>query len=175
MRIDCGDISGMPLVTPSVGQEQSSADTPRSGPNKVSAEIKVLLVEDGDTNRKLIKLLLERAGAQVATAENGAVGCQIALKESFDVILMDMQMPVLDGYSASRRLRDAGLTLPIIALTAHTMTGDREKCLDSGCTDYLTKPINAEHMFAAIERAIRATAEGDAIAAGANVDTLRTT
>jgi CheY-like chemotaxis protein len=116
--------------------------------------INVLLVEDGDTNRKLIKLLLERAGAKVATAENGEVGSRMAVAGSFDLILMDMQMPVLDGYSATRRLRDAGQTMPIIALTANAMSADRQKCLDAGCTDYLTKPINTEQLFATIGRAI---------------------
>jgi signal transduction histidine kinase/CheY-like chemotaxis protein len=162
LRFDTGDISGIPLVKPSATERRRAAETAQSAPRIVSTEINVLLVEDGDTNRKLIRLLLERAGARVTTAENGAVGVDLATKGSFDVILMDMQMPVMDGYTASRRLREWGATVPIIALTAHTMTGDREKCLDAGCTDYLMKPINAEQMFAAIERAMQtaALAEG---------------
>jgi signal transduction histidine kinase/AmiR/NasT family two-component response regulator len=159
LRFDCGDISGIPLVSPESATKKTAVEVARPAAAKVSSEIKVLLVEDGDTNRKLIKLLLERAGARVTTAEDGAVGVDVAMRENFDVILMDMQMPVLDGYSASRRLRDSGSTVPIIALTAHTMTGDREKCLQAGCTDYLTKPINAEQMFASIERALQAQAE----------------
>jgi CheY-like chemotaxis protein len=165
MRIDCGDVSGIPFIAPSADQQSRVANVARQAPQKVSSDINVLLVEDGDTNRKLIKLLLERAGAKVTTAEHGGIGVELAMKQSFDVILMDMQMPVMDGYTAARRLRDEGLTLPIIALTAHTMTGDREKCLDAGCTDYLTKPINAEQMFAAIERAMRSVPEEDGIAA----------
>ena len=162
LRFDTGDISGIPLITPAAADQPRAVEAARPAARKVSSEISVLLVEDGDTNRKLIKLLLERAGARVTTAVNGAVGVEIAMRESFDVILMDMQMPVMDGYSAARRLRDSGATLPIIALTAHTMTGDREKCLDAGCTDYLTKPINAELMFAAIERAMLTAAENAA-------------
>ncbi|MEX2093681.1 MAG: response regulator [Pirellulales bacterium] len=159
LRFDTGDISGIPLITPAAANQPRAVDAARPAATNVSSDVNVLLVEDGDTNRKLIKLLLERAGARVTTAVNGAVGVEIAMRESFDVILMDMQMPVMDGYSAARQLRDCGATLPIIALTAHTMTGDREKCLDAGCTDYLTKPINAELMFAAIERAMLTAAE----------------
>ena len=156
MRVDTGDISGIPLVTPTAGRANRKSEPRPAAPQHIANAIHVLLVEDGDTNRKLIKLILERAGARVTTAENGALGVEAAMKEGFDVILMDMQMPVMDGYSASRRLRDSGLRVPIIALTAHTMSGDREKCLAAGCSDYLTKPINAEQMFSTIERSIAA-------------------
>jgi signal transduction histidine kinase/CheY-like chemotaxis protein/HPt (histidine-containing phosphotransfer) domain-containing protein len=154
LRFDVGNIGGVPLVAPTAVSASRTAGGHASATRDVLPSINVLLVEDGDTNRKLIKLLLERAGAHVATAENGEVGCRVALSRSFDVILMDMQMPVLDGYSATRRLRDWGQTVPIIALTANAMSADRQKCLDAGCTDYLTKPINTEQLFAVIRRAI---------------------
>lgn len=158
LRLDTGDISGVPLVTP-LDAAKLTVRVERPKESKISASFNVLLVEDGDTNRKLIKLLLERAGARVTTAINGAIGVELALKETFDVILMDMQMPIMDGYTAARRLREFGMTRPIIALTAHTMTGDREKCLEAGCTDYLTKPINAEQMFSTIDRVVRQSAK----------------
>ncbi len=84
---------------------------------------RVLVVEDGDTNRKLIDLILRRAGLEVATAENGKLGVDAAMSEPFDLILMDMQMPVMDGYTAARLLRQNGLTLPIIALTGACHVG----------------------------------------------------
>jgi signal transduction histidine kinase/CheY-like chemotaxis protein/HPt (histidine-containing phosphotransfer) domain-containing protein len=158
LRFAAGDTRGVPLVTPAVVQTSRTVSG-GSERQKKFPPIDVLLVEDGETNRKLVKLLLERAGAIVSTAENGEIGCQMAMEKTYDVILMDMQMPVLDGYSASRRLRDAGMTRPIIALTANAMSADREKCLAAGCNDYLSKPINTEQMFAAILRAVSSAAK----------------
>jgi signal transduction histidine kinase/DNA-binding NarL/FixJ family response regulator/HPt (histidine-containing phosphotransfer) domain-containing protein len=150
LRFSAGDIAGVPLITPAVIQKAPAGATTSTQAQTVLPPVNILLVEDGETNRKLIKLMLERAGAKVTTAENGEIGCRVAMDKPFAVILMDMQMPVLDGYSATRRLRDAGATLPIIALTANAMTADRQKCLEVGCTDYLTKPINTEQLFAVL-------------------------
>ena len=116
---------------------------------------RILLVEDGVTNRKLISLVLERAGATVRCAENGRVGVEAAEQGSFDLILMDMQMPVMDGYSAARELRWRGHATPIIALTAHAMTGDMQKCLDAGCSGYLTKPINPNKLLESISKTLK--------------------
>jgi CheY-like chemotaxis protein/HPt (histidine-containing phosphotransfer) domain-containing protein len=115
---------------------------------------RVLVVEDGDTNRKLIDLILRRAGLEVVTAENGKLGVDAALGAPFDLILMDMQMPVMDGYSAARTIRERGLKLPIIALTAHAMSGDEQKCRAAGCSGFMTKPIHADLLLQTAAAAI---------------------
>jgi CheY-like chemotaxis protein/HPt (histidine-containing phosphotransfer) domain-containing protein len=122
----------------------------------------ILLVEDGVSNRKLFSLILHRAGADVVTAENGQVGLDRAAEKTFDVILMDMQMPVLDGYSAATQLRRRGVTTPIIALTAHAMKGDEDRCREAGCSGYLTKPIDSEHLLTAVADAIQRSATSPA-------------
>lgn len=118
---------------------------------------RVLLVEDGLDNRRLITRILERAGVQVTAVENGLQGYQEAVASAaegrpYDVILMDMQMPVMDGYQATERLRAEGWNRPIIALTAHALPEDRERCLQAGCDDYLAKPIRREALLEAIRR-----------------------
>jgi Amt family ammonium transporter len=115
-------------------------------------ERRILLVEDGEDNRKLIALTLRKCGFEVSFAENGQVGLELALEaratgEPFDLILMDMQMPVMDGYEATRQLRAASYHRPIIALTAHAMKGDRHRCLEAGCTDFATKPISRRDLI----------------------------
>ena len=112
----------------------------------------ILLVEDGQTNRRMMKLILSAHDVKVTEAENGAIGVDLATNSDFDVILMDMQMPVKDGYTATAELREKGLQTPVIALTAHAMKGDREKCIAAGCTDYLTKPINEERLIQTLAR-----------------------
>jgi CheY-like chemotaxis protein/HPt (histidine-containing phosphotransfer) domain-containing protein len=117
----------------------------------------VLLAEDGYDNQALITTFLVKAGAQVKVVENG----QLAVDEAraalaggtpYDVVLMDMQMPVLDGYSATSKLRMTGYRGPIVAITAHAMAGDRERCMSTGCDDYLSKPIDRAKLTAVVAR-----------------------
>ncbi len=102
----------------------------------------ILLAEDHPSNRKLLMLQLNRLGVDVTIAEDGNEAVRMALKQEYDLILMDMHMPHLNGYKAAEELRARGITTPIIAQTAFAMVGDEEKCLEAGCNDYITKPID---------------------------------
>jgi signal transduction histidine kinase/ActR/RegA family two-component response regulator len=116
---------------------------------------RLLLAEDAPDNQRLIMHVLRRAGADVTLAENGEMACELTLAarrdgKAFDVVLMDMQMPIVDGYQAVGRLREAGYQAPIIALTAHSMGSDRQKCLNAGCDDFATKPIDRTGLISLI-------------------------
>ena len=118
---------------------------------------RILLVEDGIDNQRLISHHLKKAGAIVTLAENGRLGVEVynaacSAGETPDMLLMDMQMPEMDGYTATAMLRAQGCKLPIVALTAHALSGDREKCLAAGCNDYATKPVKRETLLALCDR-----------------------
>jgi CheY-like chemotaxis protein/HPt (histidine-containing phosphotransfer) domain-containing protein len=126
---------------------------------------RILLAEDGLDNQRLITLLLSKAGAQVTAVENGqrAIEAVVAAREAdqpFDVILMDMQMPVLDGYEATRQLRTRGYAGPIVALTAHALVGDCQECLAAGCNDYLRKPFQHHVLLKMMARYMTAEETG---------------
>ncbi|MCA1771341.1 MAG: response regulator [Halomonas sp.] len=128
-------------------------------PVGISAQMligRILLAEDGTDNQLLISTILKRHGLEVDIAENGQIAVDEAMKAlennmPYDVILMDMQMPKLDGYGAAAKLRCQGYSGPIVALTAHAMSGERERCIRAGCDDYLTKPIAHGILIAAVE------------------------
>jgi PAS domain S-box-containing protein len=132
--------------------EHKAADAPTAastpGANNISLEgLKILVVDDAPDIRSLISFLLMRAGASVDFAENGVEGYRKALSNCYDMVLMDIQMPQMDGYTATMKLREQGYHKPIIALTAHAMTEARRKCLSVGCTGHLSKPINPSQLL----------------------------
>ena len=114
---------------------------------------KILLVEDNEMNRDMLSRRLERKGYQIVLAVDGQSGVELAQAEAPDLILMDMSLPVLDGWEASRKLKADPRTrrVPIIALTAHVMAGDRERAIEAGCDDYDTKPVELSRLLGKIE------------------------
>lgn len=113
----------------------------------------ILLVEDNEMNRDMLSRRLERKGFRVLLAVDGRGGMEMAGTHAPDLVLMDMSLPVLDGWEATRRLKAAPATrgIPVIALTAHAMSGDRERALEAGCDDYDTKPIELPRLLGKIE------------------------
>jgi two-component system cell cycle response regulator DivK len=114
---------------------------------------KILIVEDNELNLDVLVQLLED-DYQLATAENGAVGIELAAQEQPDLILMDMSLPVMDGWEATRRIKadDDLKHIPVIALTAHAMSGDKRKALDAGCDGYLAKPLDEDLLFETLDQ-----------------------
>jgi CheY-like chemotaxis protein len=115
---------------------------------------RLLYVEDNEMNRDMLSRRLQRRGFEVLIAEDGEQGVTLAAAEKPDLILMDMSLPVLDGWEATRRIKAAPDTrrIPIIGLTAHAMAADRDKCLEAGCDDYDTKPVELGRLLEKIER-----------------------
>jgi two-component system cell cycle response regulator DivK len=115
--------------------------------------MKVLLVEDNEVNRDMLSRRLQRRGHDVVFAEDGQQAVEMSLAETPDLILMDMSLPILDGWEATRRIKASAATasIPVIALTAHAMQGDREKALEAGCDDYDTKPVELKRLLEKME------------------------
>jgi CheY-like chemotaxis protein len=156
LTIDAGHLEGAAMLQARVDGVLPAARATDAIAAPITLTGRILLAEDGPDNQRLISFILKKCGAEVALAENG----QIAVKEAsaawkegrpFDVILMDMQMPVMDGYTATRELRGKGYNGPIIALTAHAMAEDRQRCIDAGCNDFATKPIDRQKFLALVE------------------------
>jgi PAS domain S-box-containing protein len=170
VTIATGSLENVPLAHVPSCEASDEPPKPPSGNSPVRLDCRVLLAEDGPDNQRLLCLVLAKAGADVTVVSNGEEALHEVLgpppgsadmpdpsRGTFDLILMDMQMPVLDGYQATRALRDAGHQGPIIALTAHAMKGDRQKCLDAGCDDYLAKPIDHRGLIETVAAAVAAS------------------
>lgn len=135
--------------------EKTSEEETGSEPNTHSA--KILVAEDAPANQALIRILLQRLGHEVTIVENGEEAIEALKKETFDIILMDMMMPVMNGYDATRKLRADGYDLPVIALTANAMKGDDQKCYEAGCNAYISKPIDRKKLKELLEQYLQSS------------------
>jgi PAS domain S-box-containing protein len=151
LRVDVGSFAGVEML-PDLKETMLHPTPPASKWENIPLDGRILLAEDGQDNQRLLAMHLRACGAEVVIAENGQVAIDLAEKDSFDLILMDMQMPVIDGYTATAELRRRGSTTAIVALTANAMAEDRKKCMAIGCTDYLSKPIDREILLQTVRK-----------------------
>ena len=148
VTLDPGPPPGGPLLSPAEALADREAERPGADRTwRFPPATRVLIVDDGAENRELLRLVLENAGLETVAVENGALALAMAECHRVDAVLMDMQMPVMDGYDASRELRRQGLTVPILALTADAMKGAEQRCLAAGCSHFLTKPIDIDALL----------------------------
>jgi signal transduction histidine kinase/CheY-like chemotaxis protein/HPt (histidine-containing phosphotransfer) domain-containing protein len=162
VSIPTGSLAGVNMVE---GRVEAELVVPAARPAtpvvRLPSSCRVLLAEDGHDNQILITTFLSKAGANVKVVENGQLAVDearaaLAAGAPYDVILMDMQMPVLDGYGAASKLRATGYRGPIVAITAHAMAGDRQRCESAGCDDYLSKPVDRAQLVATVARFVAA-------------------
>jgi CheY-like chemotaxis protein len=173
LTVAAGPLAGIAMLD-DAGRESVARARPQAAPPTVDVQLRgrILLVEEGEDNRRLIDLLLRRAGAETVLASTGKEAVDIVSQTltsaraasvtppPFDLILMDVQMPEMDGFQATRALRRMGYRGPIIALTAHAMSGDRERCLQGGFDDYETKPIDRRRFLALVKQYLESRVGG---------------
>lgn len=154
--VDPGPLNDVRMIN-NVGEIVIHQETPaNSATRNYTAEGKILLAEDTLENQTLLSLYLRKTGAQVHVVENGQLAVEAARQEQFDLIFMDMQMPVMDGLEAVRLLRQHGYDRPIVALTANAMNADKQRCLQAGCDDFISKPVDREQLLQVTARYLQA-------------------
>jgi CheY-like chemotaxis protein len=164
ITVPCGTLHGVPMVTPQTTGPTDRDTLGQRGRAPRLDDCRILLVEDSPDTKALMTFLLTRAGAEVQAVENGQAAIAAALsalakRTPFDIILMDMQMPIMDGREATLRLRKQGYDRPIIAFTAQSVEYTREKCIRAGCDDYITKPFRSHTMIELVARYARRNLE----------------
>ncbi|MBL8733167.1 MAG: response regulator [Planctomycetes bacterium] len=147
------------LAATAVWQRLAPVPAPRAEPS-IRLPGRILVAEDGRDNQRLLKHFLSRAGAEVDVADDGAeawrlLQARLGIGTAYDLVITDMQMPVMDGYTLAAHIRDAGLQVPVLALTAHAMKEDRQRCLRAGCDDFLTKPIDRQALLQVCHRLLQ--------------------
>ncbi len=160
-EVDKGSVFFITIPTGLSGEAGSTQETDAEVPEESQPDTtkpalqftgRVLVAEDSPANQKLIELNLKRVGIQPKIVENGQLAVEAMARDDYDLIFMDMQMPVMNGYTATRTLRDNGKTLPIVALTAYAMAEDDQKCFAAGCDDYMSKPMNRQRLIEVLEK-----------------------